>query len=80
MFVGAPLALAARPLGRPSLFYVGLVLLVIALALPAHPGQTPRERARNLAKHLPGFAWIGRTDRETEGNEEEAEPPRDTAT
>lgn len=71
MFIGAPLALAAQPLGRPGLFYVGLALLVIALALPAKPGQTPQERIRNLVRHLPGLAWVGRSDSDAEDAERE---------
>jgi len=54
LFVGAPLALAADRLGRSWLFYVGVSMLVVSLALPSKPGQTVAERARNLAAHIPG--------------------------
>ena len=54
LFLGALLALAAERVGLGWLFYVGLAMLVIALALPAAPGQTVKERASNLLQHLPG--------------------------
>jgi hypothetical protein len=60
MFVGAPLALASDRLGRGWLFFVGLALLVVALALPTQPGQTLEERLRGLARHLPGARWLRR--------------------
>ncbi len=62
MFLGGPMALASAPLGRPLLFYAGLVLLVVALALPATPGRTAGERARELLRHLPVVRWLGRRD------------------
>ncbi len=62
IFIGAPVALAARPLGRPWLFLIGLTLLVLALAIPPHPDQSPKERARNLARHLPFLGWLRRKD------------------
>jgi len=58
--VGAPLALVAQPLGRRWLFYLGIVLLAVALVLPAEPGQKLKLRAWNLARHLPGASWLGR--------------------
>jgi hypothetical protein len=58
--VGAPLALVAQPLGRHWLFYLGIVLLAVALVLPAETGQTLKGRARNLVRHLPGASWLGR--------------------
>lgn len=60
MFVGAPLALAARPLGRPWLFYPGLALLLIGLVLPTRPGQTFRGKLRDIASHMPGKGWMRR--------------------
>jgi hypothetical protein len=60
MFVGAPLALASEPLGQSAFFYVGLALLVVALALPVSPGQTLGARARDIVRHLPGARWLGR--------------------
>jgi len=63
MFIGAPLALAARPLGVSWLFYVGLLLLFVALVLPARKDQKVRERLRELVRHLPGGRWFrGRSD------------------
>lgn len=56
------MALAAGPLGATWLFYVGLVLLLIALALPPRGDQTVRERVRNLVRHLPGGRWFGDRD------------------
>ena len=58
LFIGAPLALLAAPLGTDWLFFVGLGLLAAALVLPARPGQTPQEKLGNLAGHLP---LIGRS-------------------
>lgn len=58
MFVGAALALAAERVALNWLFYVGLAMLVIALALPAVPGQTLGERAKNLVAHIPGARWF----------------------
>ncbi|UCC74843.1 MAG: hypothetical protein JSV86_09935 [Gemmatimonadota bacterium] len=63
IFVGAPLALAADRIGQRWLFYVGLALLIIALAIPARPGQALRGRIDYLIRHLPGARWI-RRDRE----------------
>lgn len=57
MFVGAPLALAADPLGRPWLFYIGLALLVIGLIHPVHPEETLGEKLKNIVRHLPGRRW-----------------------
>lgn len=54
LFSGALLALAADRVGLDWMFYVGLAMLVIALALPATPGQSLNERAGNLVRHLPG--------------------------
>ncbi len=62
IFVGAPLALASVPLETRWLFYVGLALLILALALPARPGQSPRERWENVVRHLPGARWLRRRD------------------
>jgi hypothetical protein len=62
LFVGAPLALAADRLGRDWLFYIGLGMLVAALALPSKPGQTMADRAKNLASHIPGGRWFRRRD------------------
>lgn len=69
MFIGAPLALAARPLGAPWLFYVGLGLLLVALILPARRGQQLGERISNLARHLPGARWLGRGREERRADE-----------
>lgn len=60
IFIGAPLALASRPLESPWLFYVGLGLLLIALALPTRSGQSARERLSNFWRHLPGANWLSR--------------------
>ncbi len=61
IFVGAPLALASSRLGQRWLFYVGLALLAVALALPTQPGQTLKERMTNLVQHFPGARWIRRS-------------------
>ena len=63
MFVGAPLALAADPLGQRWLFYVGLTLLVLGLAVPSRAGERPGEKLRNIVGHLPGRRWF-RIDRD----------------
>jgi hypothetical protein len=60
VLVGAPLALASERLGQRLLFYLGLALLAVALVLPASQGQTFGQRARNLARFLPGARWLGR--------------------
>ncbi len=60
IFVGAPLALASGRLGQRWLFYVGLALLVLALALPARPGGSFKERAGDLVRHFPGARWFRR--------------------
>ncbi|NIN73535.1 MAG: hypothetical protein GTO46_16750 [Gemmatimonadetes bacterium] len=60
IFVGAPLALAADRLGQRWLFYVGLALLIIALAIPARPGQTLGQRLGSLVHRLPGSRWLRR--------------------
>jgi hypothetical protein len=44
------------------LFFMGLALLVIALAVPPKPGQTLKERTRSLARHFPFFGWLRRRD------------------
>ncbi len=62
IFVGAPLALASRPLEARWLFFVGLALLIVALAIPAAPGQTPKARLRHLRRYLPGLRWLHRRD------------------
>lgn len=58
MFVGAPLALVAHPLEAPWLFFVGLALLLIALAVPTRKGQTLSNRLAQLVRHLPGARWF----------------------
>ena len=71
IFIGTPLALASRPLEAPWLFYTGLGLLLVALALPARRGQSSRERLSNLLRHLPGANWLSRrtqNDRDSELN------------
>lgn len=45
------------------MFYVGLAVLVVGLVLPARAGQTPGERLRNLAGHLPLLRWLRPTKR-----------------
>ena len=60
MFVGAPLALLAEPLGRPWLFYSGLALLVVGLILPARADETLRKKLGHLFRHLPGGRWLSR--------------------
>jgi hypothetical protein len=60
IFVGAPLALASSRLGQRWLFYVGLALLVVALALPAQPGRSFKERAGDFVRHFPGARWFRR--------------------
>jgi hypothetical protein len=68
MFVGAPLALAADRLGQRWLFYLGLALLIIALAVRARPGQTLAQRWNSLVSHLPGSRWL-RRDSDVGGRE-----------
>lgn len=58
MFVGAPLALASAPLGRPWLFFLGISLLILALVLPTRPTETLKEKLGALARHLPGSNWF----------------------
>jgi hypothetical protein len=60
IFIGAPLALASRPLEAPWLFYAGLGLLLVALALPARRGRSTRDRLSNIWRHLPGANWLSR--------------------
>lgn len=60
MFVGAPLALLARPTGRPWLFYSGLALLIVGLILPARGDETLKEKLRNIVRNLPGSRWLSR--------------------
>jgi hypothetical protein len=62
LFVGASLALAAERVGWSWLFYVGLAMLVIALAMPSTPGQTLKQRASNLVAHIPGARLFRRSD------------------
>jgi hypothetical protein len=62
LFLGAPLALAADRLGRHWLFYMGLAMLLVSLALPSASGQTLGDRARNLAAHVPGARLFRRRD------------------
>lgn len=52
LFVGAPVALLSQPMGSDVLFYVGLSLLVIGLALPARPGEALGEKIRAITRHL----------------------------
>jgi len=60
IFIGAPLALLADRVGQRWLFYLGLVLLILALVVPARPGQTPGQRVGGLVRHLPGSRWLRR--------------------
>jgi hypothetical protein len=62
IFVGAPLALAAEPLGQRWLFFVGITLLVVVLVIPAQPGQALGERLRELAHNFPILGRLGRKD------------------
>lgn len=62
MFVGAPLALAAHPLEAPWLFFVGLALLLIALAVPPRKGQSLPSRLAQLVRHLLGARWFRTRD------------------
>ncbi|NIR45965.1 MAG: hypothetical protein GWN99_16135, partial [Gemmatimonadetes bacterium] len=55
---GAPLALAADRVGWRWLFFLGLALLVVALAIPARSGQSLGERLADLLRHLPGSRWF----------------------
>lgn len=63
MFVGAPLALASGPLGRRWLFFLGIALLVVALVLPARPGETLSDKLSAVVRHLPGSNWLKSKDR-----------------
>jgi hypothetical protein len=60
IFVGAPLALVAGRVGQRWPFYLGLALLIIALAIPARTGQTLGQRLDGLVRHLPGSRWLRR--------------------
>ena len=62
IFIGTPLALAARPLDAAWMFYLGLALLITALALPARPGQMLKERLAEVIRHLPMVGWRSRRD------------------
>lgn len=63
LFAGASLALAADRIGTGWLFYVGLAMLLAALTLPTAPGQSLRDRVRNLVAHMPGARmFLGRDD------------------
>lgn len=55
---GTLLALASEPLGIRWLFPVGLGVVVLALLLPARPGQSWRERWSALVGHLPLARWL----------------------
>jgi hypothetical protein len=56
--VGAPLALAAQPLGQPWMFWLGLVFLISALLLPMQPGQRLGDRFQDIVRHLPLSGWL----------------------
>ena len=71
---GTLVALASDPIGWPWLFPVGLGLVVLALLLPAHEGQTWREKWSNLLRHLPGGRIVASRDESTP--EEDAERSR----
>ena len=57
---GTLTALASEPLGIPWLFPIGLGVVVVALLLPARPGQSWREKWSALARHLPLARWFRR--------------------
>ncbi len=58
LFLGAPLALAASPLAKPWLFYAGLLLLIAALTIPLHAGQTLGAKLKSVLRYLPGRGWL----------------------
>jgi hypothetical protein len=57
---GALAALGGGSVGARWLFYPGLALVLLALALPNYPGQPWREKWRNLVRHLPAARWLRR--------------------
>lgn len=58
--VGTLTALAGERVGAAWLFAPGLAMVVVALLLPTHPGQTWREKLSLLVRHLPLARWFGR--------------------